>query len=114
MLLQENLVICTLFDNLVIGALENLYILGALDENGQVSKLGKRMANFPLDPIYSRILIESEAFGVVNEVASIIALLSVDQVFYCPRDKREEAFEAKRKFISFDGNCFINELQEII
>ena len=86
-----------------MGALENLYILGALEENGQISKLGQKMASFPLDPIYSRILIESELHGVVNEVASIISLLSIDPIFYSPRDKREEAAEAKKKFISFDG-----------
>ena len=61
------------------------------------------MAAFPLDPVYSRILIESESFGVVNEVASIIALLSIDPIFYSPRDKREEAADAKKQFLSFDG-----------
>lgn len=68
-----------------------------------MTKLGEKMASFPLDPTYSRILIESEKYGVVNEVASIIALLSIDPIFYSPRDKREEASEAKRKFVSFDG-----------
>ena len=100
----------------IIGALENLYILGALDESGHVSKLGTKMASFPLDPIYSRILIESESYGVVNEVASIIALLSIDPIFYSPRDKREEAAEAKKKFLSFDGDhiTLLNVLQEFV
>ena len=48
-------------------------------------------------------MIESESFGVVNEVASIIALLSIDPIFYSPRDKREEAADAKKQFLSFDG-----------
>jgi HrpA-like RNA helicase len=100
----------------IVGALENLFILGALDEKGQVSKLGIKMASFPLDPVYSRILIESGSHGVVNEVASIIALLSIDSIFYSPRDKREEAAEAKKKFISFDGDhiTLLNVLQEFI
>lgn len=34
----------------LISALEQLYNLGALDEEGLLTRLGRKMAEFPLDP----------------------------------------------------------------
>ena len=34
----------------MIRALEHLYALGALNEDGNLTFLGRRMAEFPLDP----------------------------------------------------------------
>jgi HrpA-like RNA helicase len=89
---------------LVVGALETLYSLGALEEKGNLSALGKRMASFPIDPIFSKILIESQKHECTSEILSILSMLSIDPVFYAPRDKREEAGEAKKIFASFDGD----------
>ena len=37
----------------LISAMQALYHLGALDEEGLLTKLGRKMAEFPLDPITS-------------------------------------------------------------
>ena len=34
----------------LIRALEHLYALGALNDDGDLTKLGRRMAEFPVDP----------------------------------------------------------------
>jgi ATP-dependent RNA helicase DHX8/PRP22 len=34
----------------LISALNNLYVLGALDEEGLLTRLGRKMAEFPLEP----------------------------------------------------------------
>lgn len=47
----------------LIRALEQLYALGALNDRGELTKLGRRMAEFPLDPMMSKVLIASEKFG---------------------------------------------------
>ena len=47
-----------------------LYALGALNDRGQLTKLGRRMAEFPMDPQLSKTLIEAEKFGVVEEVVT--------------------------------------------
>jgi pre-mRNA-splicing factor ATP-dependent RNA helicase DHX16 len=39
--------------------LEMLYALGALNDSGDLTKLGRKMAEFPLDPMLSKTLIES-------------------------------------------------------
>jgi hypothetical protein len=33
----------------------------------------------------------------------MISLLSVENIFFMPNDKREEAAEARKKFVSYDG-----------
>ncbi|KND02764.1 ATP-dependent helicase HrpA [Spizellomyces punctatus DAOM BR117] len=88
----------------IIRALEQLYALGALNDDGRLSSLGRQMAELPLDPVYSKILIQSKAFKCTKEVISIIAMLSVDLVFYTPNDKREQAGQARKRFMNYDGD----------
>ncbi|KAI7903027.1 P-loop containing nucleoside triphosphate hydrolase protein [Cokeromyces recurvatus] len=88
----------------LIRALEELYALGAIDDKGCLSDLGKQMAEFPLDPTYSKVLIQSKEYGCSLEVIAIISLLSVDSIFFTPSDKREQAAEARKKFLHPDGD----------
>ena len=39
----------------LISALEQLYNLGALDDEGMLTKLGRKMAEFPLEPPMSKV-----------------------------------------------------------
>ena len=41
-------------------ALEQLYALGALNHLGELTKLGRRMAEFPVDPMLSKMILASE------------------------------------------------------
>lgn len=41
----------------LVSAMENLYALGALDEEGLLTRLGRKMAEFPLEPQLSKMLI---------------------------------------------------------
>lgn len=44
-------------------ALELLYALGAIDDNGQLtSDLGVQMAEFPLHPMHSKVLLKAGAY----------------------------------------------------
>ena len=49
-------------------ALELLYALGALTHTGELTKLGRRMAEFPLDPMLSKAIIASEKYQCSDEV----------------------------------------------
>ncbi|KAJ1330021.1 hypothetical protein BSLG_009809 [Batrachochytrium salamandrivorans] len=88
----------------LVGALETLYALGALDNKGDLTDMGRRMASFPLEPTLSKVLIQSEGFKCTSEAITIVAMLSIDPVFFSPHEKREEAMAAKNKFVSFDGD----------
>ncbi|KAG5461361.1 MAG: helicase associated domain-containing protein [Olpidium bornovanus] len=85
-------------------ALEELYALEAIERNGGLSALGRVMAEFPIDPTFGKTLIKSQELGCTSEVIDVIALLSVDSVFYMPNDRRDEAAEARRKFVDAAGD----------
>jgi len=52
-------------------ALELLYALGALTHTGELTKLGRRMAEFPVDPMLSKVIIASEKYQCTDEVRFI-------------------------------------------
>lgn len=52
----------------LISALNDLYALGALNNRGELTKLGRRMAEFPLDPFLSKSIIWSEKYHCTEEV----------------------------------------------
>eukprot|EP00597_Dinobryon_sp_UTEXLB2267_P004841 CAMPEP_0170077306 /NCGR_PEP_ID=MMETSP0019_2-20121128/14147_1 /TAXON_ID=98059 /ORGANISM="Dinobryon sp., Strain UTEXLB2267" /LENGTH=283 /DNA_ID=CAMNT_0010289551 /DNA_START=41 /DNA_END=892 /DNA_ORIENTATION=- len=85
-------------------ALEQLYALGALNDRGELTKLGRRMAEFPLDPMMSKVLIASESYGCSEEILTVVSMLSVgSSVFYRPKDKAVHADNAKMNFARGGG-----------
>eukprot|EP00937_MAST-01D_sp_MAST-1D-sp2_P004361 g4361.t1 len=83
----------------LIRALEQLYALGALNDRGELTKLGRRMAEFPLDPQQSKALIKSEDYGCSEEILTIMSMLSIGaSVFYRPKDKAIHADTARMNF----------------
>ncbi len=53
-------------------ALELLYALGALNDRGELTKLGRRMAEFPVDPMLSKAIISSEKYECTDEVCLLL------------------------------------------
>lgn len=56
-------------------ALEMLYALGALNDRGELTKLGRRMAEFPVDPMLSKSIIASEQYECTDEVSTSASLM---------------------------------------
>ncbi|KAK2080151.1 hypothetical protein QBZ16_000004 [Prototheca wickerhamii] len=88
----------------LISALEMLYNLGALDEEGMLTRLGRRMAEFPLDPPVAKMLIASVDLGCSEEVVTIIGMLSAQNIFYRPKEKQAQADQKKAKFHQPEGD----------
>jgi pre-mRNA-splicing factor ATP-dependent RNA helicase DHX16 len=83
----------------LIRALEQLYALGALNDRGELTKLGRRMAEFPLDPMLSKMILQAERYHCSEEILSICAMLSVNNsVFYRPKDKAVHADHCRVAF----------------
>ena len=85
-------------------AMERLYSLGALDEEGLLTKLGRVMSQFPLDPMLSKMLLASVDLGCSEEVLTIVAMLGVQSVFYRPKEKQAQADQKKAKFHQPEGD----------
>jgi ATP-dependent RNA helicase DHX8/PRP22 len=56
-----------------ISAMELLYSHGTVDGEGLLTKLGRKMAEFPLDPPLSKMLLASIDLGCSDEILTIIA-----------------------------------------
>ena len=65
--------------------MEQLHSLSALDDEGLLTRLGRRMAEFPLEPQLSKMLIQSVHLGCSEEALTIVSMLSVQNVFYRPK-----------------------------
>lgn len=85
-------------------ALEELNYLACLDDDGNLTQLGRLASDFPLDPALAVMLISSPEFYCSNEILSITALLSVPQVFVRPPAQRKRADEMKNLFAHPDGD----------
>ncbi|KAK9453571.1 P-loop containing nucleoside triphosphate hydrolase protein [Dipodascopsis uninucleata] len=84
--------------NTMLSALEELYALSALDDEGLLTRLGRKMADFPMEPGLAKALIKSVEFEASDEILSIVAMLSVQTVFYRPKEKQQQADQKKAKF----------------
>lgn len=85
-------------------ALEELNYLACLDDEGELTAMGKLASEFPLDPALAVMLISSPEFYCSNEILSLTALLSVPQVFVRPAAARKRADEMKDLFAHQDGD----------
>ncbi|MBI2551443.1 ATP-dependent RNA helicase [Candidatus Uhrbacteria bacterium] len=61
-------------------AKKSLIALGAMSSDGQVTKIGRKMAKLPVSVQYARMLIEAERLGVVESVATIAACLEAGEI----------------------------------
>ena len=98
----------------IANSMYQLWVLGALDDDGNLTSLGRRMVSFPLDPQLSKMLIFShlgvleDAGGSIqngprvtscsDEMLTVVSLLSVPEVFYRPADRAEESDAAREHF----------------
>uniref|UniRef100_A0AAQ5Y9V2 Pre-mRNA-splicing factor ATP-dependent RNA helicase DHX16 n=1 Tax=Amphiprion ocellaris TaxID=80972 RepID=A0AAQ5Y9V2_AMPOC len=89
-------------------ALEQLYALGALNHLGELTKLGRRMAELPVDPMLSKMILASEQYKCSEEVLTIAAMLSVNNsIFYRPKDKVVHADNARMNFVVPGGDHLV-------
>lgn len=89
----------------LILALEQLYALGGLNHKGELTKLGRKMAELPVDPMLGKMIIAGEKHKCVDQVLSIAAMLSVNAtIFYRPKDKLVHADNARKNFFRPGGD----------
>ncbi|KAL8830582.1 MAG: hypothetical protein Q9170_005673 [Blastenia crenularia] len=88
----------------LVRALEQLYALGALNDRGELTKIGRQMAEFPTDPMLAKSILAADKYGCVEEVLSIIAMLGeASALFYRPKDKKIHADSARARFTVKEG-----------
>lgn len=90
---------------LMIQGLELLYALEAIDDNANLTEpLGVQMAEFPVNPMLSKMLLSSGRFECSEEACTLAAMLQVENVFFSVSHKKKEAARAKLRFSVYEGD----------
>ncbi|XP_059437656.1 probable pre-mRNA-splicing factor ATP-dependent RNA helicase DEAH9 isoform X1 [Corylus avellana] len=95
----------------MIRALEILYSLGVLDDDAKLtSPAGFQVAEIPLEPMVSKMIISSSELGCSEEIITIAATLSVQSIWVPGRGVKKDMDEAKLRFAASEGDhvTFLN------
>ncbi|KAG6641343.1 probable pre-mRNA-splicing factor ATP-dependent RNA helicase DEAH9 isoform X1 [Carya illinoinensis] len=95
----------------MIRALEILYSLGILDDDAKLtSPAGFQVAEIPLEPMISKMILSSNELGCSEEILTIAAVLSVQSIWVYERGVHRELDEAKLRFAAAEGDhvTFLN------
>ncbi|OCH94206.1 P-loop containing nucleoside triphosphate hydrolase protein [Obba rivulosa] len=82
----------------MLNSMYQLWVLGALDNVGDLTQVGRKMSEFPMEPSMAKMLIKSVEYKCSAEMLTIVSMLSVPSVFYRPKERMEEADAAREKF----------------
>ncbi|KAJ7924374.1 P-loop containing nucleoside triphosphate hydrolase protein [Mycena leptocephala] len=82
----------------ILNSMYQLWVLGALDNVGDLTPVGRKMNEFPMEPSMAKMLIASVDYKCSAEMLTIVSMLSVPSVFYRPKERMEEADAAREKF----------------
>ncbi|XP_027363417.1 DExH-box ATP-dependent RNA helicase DExH5, mitochondrial [Abrus precatorius] len=82
----------------VQNAIEYLKIIGALDENENLTILGRYLTMLPMEPKLGKMLILGAIFNCLDPILTVVAGLSVRDPFLTPLDKKDLAEAAKSQF----------------
>ncbi len=77
---------------------ELLKELGAVDQKLQITRTGRRIARFPVDPRLGRMVLEAAQSGCLNEVLIIASALTIQDPRERPLDKQQAADEKHRVY----------------
>jgi ATP-dependent helicase HrpA len=85
-------------DRLINDGYKLLFELGAIDHNDVMTKMGKHIAHFPIDPKLARILLEANKENALAEVLIIVAALATQDPRERPLDKQQASDEKHAAF----------------
>jgi ATP-dependent helicase HrpA len=80
--------------------------LGALDGDERLTRVGRQLAQLPLDPRMARMVLEGGRLGCATEVIVIAAALSIQDPRERPTDKEADADAAHARFAG-EGSDFL-------
>ncbi|KAJ0800979.1 putative RNA helicase [Helianthus annuus] len=76
----------------VLNSMHQIWVLGALSSDiGSVTDIGLKMVEFPLDPPLAKMLLVGEELECLDEVVTIVSMLSVPSVFSDLKTKQRKA-----------------------
>ncbi|EXB94988.1 putative pre-mRNA-splicing factor ATP-dependent RNA helicase [Morus notabilis] len=92
-------------------ALRQLYLIDAIDENGQITSIGRTMAELPLEPSLSRTLMEANEYGCLSQALTVAAMLSAETALLPGRSKDTEKKRKQNNLDLPDGSGWGDHIQ---
>ncbi|KAF8640981.1 hypothetical protein AX17_000627 [Amanita inopinata Kibby_2008] len=74
--------------------------LGAVESTGETTPLGQYISGLPMDVKLAKMLILGTLFQCLDPILTVVACLSSKPLFVSPTEKREEANQARRRFLA--------------
>lgn len=72
--------------------------MAGLDHYGRLTDpMGVRMAEFPLSPMFAKMLLESGNFGCSKEIVTIASMMQIQNIFVVPPNQKKAAVSKKKK-----------------
>jgi ATP-dependent helicase HrpA len=75
-----------------------LYDIGAIDEQRRLTPMGRDITAFPIDPHLARMILQAHKEGALNEVLTLVAFLSIQDVRERPAEKADAADLAHKQW----------------
>ena len=83
---------------------KTLYELGAIDDERELTELGKTLSRLPVDPRVARIILAADDENALRETLPIAAALAIQDPRERPRDKQEQADLKHAQFLDEDSD----------
>ncbi|KAG9247955.1 putative Pre-mRNA-splicing factor ATP-dependent RNA helicase-like protein cdc28 [Calycina marina] len=98
--------------DMLISALDGLYALGALNSKGELTVVGRKMAELPVDIGISKAILSADKYGCAEEVINVVSMLQESgALFMRPKDKKIHADSARARFTVKDGGDMLTLLK---
>ncbi|XP_078150328.1 RNA helicase family protein isoform X1 [Carex rostrata] len=91
-------------------ALRQLYLIDAIDDDGQITKMGRSMSELPLEPSLARTLFEANDLGCMSQALTVVATLSAEITLHGSTNKKKEV-KRKRQSELPDGSGWGDHIQ---
>ncbi|KAJ8592580.1 P-loop containing nucleoside triphosphate hydrolase protein [Rhizopogon salebrosus TDB-379] len=89
----------------VLRALEGLFAAGMIGDDGRLTPVGERVAEFPIEVNIARMLFASKDFNCGEEILTIAAMVSIQDAFIIPDGAPGAIAELeRRKFTAEEGD----------
>jgi ATP-dependent helicase HrpA len=86
-------------DRLINDGYKLLFELGAIDAQHKITRIGKHLGHFPIDPKLARMLLQAKNENALREVLVIVSALATQDPRERPLDKQQAADEKHAAFI---------------
>ncbi|CAJ0646876.1 11225_t:CDS:10, partial [Entrophospora sp. SA101] len=97
----------------ILNSMYQLWILGALDNTGELTSLGRRMVEFPLDPSLSKMLIVSQELGCTAEILERVEHSdAAREKFFVPESDHLTLLHVYTQWKSNEYQC-VSKAQEV-